>query len=209
VSVDAHALLRVERFLVPVVVPMVVMARLHHRVCICRGPDAPLNFPAPQRSEERSPPATDVAPRGPVLGTKRGRSGTDTGEAQKAAKGKDRARSGEEAEQKRTKTLAAPSEAAARTVPTHLAPETQATAPPPSTPPCDTNLLQAVADRLLTAANAGLLERRGASKAALELTSLKLARDPGGRARLVVRARAIDNLLDDGDYQGLEEWLGD
>ena len=50
-----------------------------------------------------------------------------------------------------------------------------------------------------TAANAGILDRRGASKAALELTSSRLARDPGGRARLVVRARAMENLLEDGD----------
>jgi hypothetical protein len=107
-----------------------------------------------------------------------------------------------EAERKRNEPIAALGRAVAATAPTCSA------APPASASPCDSDLLQSVANRLLIAVGDGVLDRGSASKAALELTSSRVLQEPGSLARLVVRARAIENLLDDGDYQGLAEWLG-
>jgi hypothetical protein len=160
---------------------------------------------------ERRPPATNPAPQGPVVRTKRSQGGADEWKARKAARVQDGSKQREvEYTSAAAGTIPTPCEAAAvGAAPTPSVAPTRAAAPHTDPPPCDIDLLQTVADQLVTAANAGVLECGRASKAALELTSSRLAREPGSRARLVVRARAIRNLLDSGDYQGLTEWLGD
>jgi hypothetical protein len=137
------------------------------------------------------------------VSTKRSLGGTDEGKARKAARVQDGVRTKKEAEPKQNRSVKNPCEAAGGPAPTRTA------APQTDPPPSETDLLQTVADRLLNAANAGILDCCRASMAALELTSSRLAREPGSRARLVIRARAIRNLLDSGDYHGLIQWLGD
>jgi hypothetical protein len=161
-------------------------------------------------AKELSPLGKGPALKGPAQRAKRGYSSDNDEEARKTARVKDGVQAGGEAEHKGNGTMATPCKAATGAVPIDSTAHAQAAAAlPAAPPPCDTDLLQAVAERLLTAVNDGSLDSRRASKTVMELTSLRLAREPGGRARLVVRARAIKILLDDDDYEGLAEVLGD
>jgi hypothetical protein len=150
-------------------------------------------------AKKLSPLGKGPALKGPAQRAKRGYSSDNDEEARKTARVKDGV-------QTRTRTAIAPCKAETGAVPTHAVAHAAA-APPAAPPSCDTDLLQAVADRLLTAVNDGCLDCVRASNAALELTSWKLARDPIARARMVVRARAIENLLNAGAYEGLADVL--